>query len=1248
MRNLLRRITIAGLLLLSPGLVIAQTSSTVTGVVSDPSGAILPGSQVVLSNPGKGLEFKTTTNSAGSYHFADIPPGPGYQMVFSHEGFSPYTVTNVYVNVANSRTQNAKLSPGSNVTVEVTAAGEGVTLNTEDATVGNNFQVQKLNDLPVQSRTSPSALFTLQPGITLTGATTGARVDQTDTTVDGLDVNDFATGNFAAITANAPIDSVQEFRGTTAGFTASSGPGGGGQFQLVTKSGTNHFHGDLNEYHRDNSTTANDWFNDLVGIRAPKLVRNQFGGAIGGPIKHDRAYFFFDYNASRIAQSASILRTVPLPSFVAGNVSYINNSAGCTRSSRQNSTPGCISQLTPAQVKALDPAGIGESPALFALIKSRFPAANDVTAGDGVNSGGFRFNAPIPDNLSGYVGRVDYNLTNKIKIFGRGTVARENAVNGAAAGAAQFPGDPPTVQFIDRSYAYVVGVNWQISSNKINQVNYGSTVQDYQFLRPSNPLGVSQLTFATGTTTPFSSFYATPSNSQARHVPIPQIADDFNWQLGRHSVSFGGVFKWIHNSSSTVLDYNSYDIGLGGHVQGVGGSLEPANLLPGSSTAQVTYDSAFAAALGRVGSVSSTFNYDATGKALPQPSGSNRNYKYYQTLAYISDSWKLTPHLTLTYGLNYQIFSVPYEMNGLETVQTMTFDDYFSKRVQQSAAGVSGANAVPFITYVLGGPANNGPGYYAPDYRDVAPRFAFAYNPGFDPKTVFNGAASIVYDRTVVNAVQYQQDQHSYLFQQPNTVNYGKATDPVGSLATDPRLDTLPSVSAPATPKAPYQPYISGGAPIGLQTGQFNETVDPHLRTPYSLLVNFGMQHEFPGALILKASYVGRFGRRLLAQADASQLIDFPDKASGQLMSQAIANVETELRAGANPASLPAQPWLENQAGPGLGSLGAKGNLQANGKPYPNYTSLIAAGEQSLLYNGDFADTIQGLSGALGYNVGMDAQFAENTIYTNKGFSTYHGLLVTVQKNLTHGLQFDANYTWSHSIDNVSLIANNAALGGYGFVCDALRPRLCRANSDFDTTHYVTGDFTYSLPFGRGRSFVNNIPWALNELVGGWDLSGITTWHSGIAFSTVSSAFVAGYANNAPAIFNGNTAAINRRKHKTSAGQLNLFDDPNAAVSAFQGPIGFQVGSRNSLRGPQFFDFDTGLAKSFAIVPSREINLKFRADAFNVLNHPNFNSPGDNTNYDDITQGSNFGQLTTMVTGTGSPRVLQLALRLEF
>jgi hypothetical protein len=1225
----------------------AQATATVTGVVTDPSGSVLVDAKVVLTNPPTGTEYTATTNSAGSYRITNLPPGPGYTLVISHSGFNSYRVENVYVNVANVASRNATLNPGENVEVSVSASGQSVTLNTEDATIGNNVQVEKLNELPVQNRLTPAILFSLQPGITVTGATTGAREDQNYVTVDGLDVNDLATGQFGVITGSAPVDSVQEFRGTVAGFTAATGAGGGGQFQLVTKSGTNKWHGQANLYHRDNATMANDWFNNLTGVRAPKLVQNQFGGSVSGPIKHDRAFFFFDYTASRIARQTSVLRIVPLPSFQSGNVSYVNNNAGCGAGSRQNTTPNCITQLTSAQVRQIDPAGIGSSPALFNLLK-RFPAPNDLTVGDGVNSGGFRFNAPAPNNTSSYVGKIDYNLTSKLRVWGRGTVVRTDLVNSAA----QFPGDPAAIEQVDRSYAYVVGADWQISANKFNQFIYGSTVQDVGFPRPNNALGTNQVSFATGTTTLFDRPYSSPANSQARHIPIPMVQDNFNWGLGRHSVTLGGSFKWINAESRTVLDYNTYILGLGGQLQSLNAALRPANLLSSNATT-VQYDSALAAALGRVGSASANFNYDSTGAALPSGTGSIRNYRYYQTLVYASDTWKVTPHLTLTYGLNYQYYSVPYEKNGLETAQSsLAFDDYIAARVAQSTSGNTATDGIPFLTYQLGGPKNNGPALYNRDPTNFAPKFAFAWNPSFDSSTVFSGGIGTVYDRTIVNAVQYQQDQYSYLFFQPYLQNYGDSKDPAGSLRTNARYDTPPGVVPPVTPKAPYTPYVTAsGDPVGLAQGQFNEMIDPHLKTPYSVLANFGIQHQFPGATILKVSWVGRYGRRLLAQADANQLIEFRDPKSGQLMSDAVANVTKAIRAGADPTNLPAQPWFENMI-----PAGSAGTVYG----YPNNTSDVADNLGSLIGKGDFADTIQALAQGynLPYNVGMGSQFGANSVFTSKGFSSYNGLLVSVQKNTTHGLAFDVNYTWAHSLDNTSLQGNDQAISsGYGFICDVLRPRLCRANSDFDVTHYVTGYAVYSLPFGRGRTFGSNIPRALDEIIGGWDLSNIFSWHSGNAWSTASSAFVAGYANNAPGIFVGNPSDIQRKVNKT-AGTLNLFADPARAANAFVGPVGFEIGPRNSLRGPQYFNLDTGLSKTFTVVPEWGLKVQLRGDAFNILNHPNFAAPGNNSDYDDITKPGNFGQLTSTITSGGTAvtnnstnlasRVVQISARVQF
>ena len=429
--------------------------------------------------------------------------------------------------------------------------------------MGNNFQVQDLNNLPIANRDSPAALFTQQPGVTLDGAVTGARVDQDNVSLDGLDVNDSATGQFEAIVGNAPVDSVQEFRGVTAGQLSSAGEGGGGQYQLVTRAGTNQFHGAVVEYHRDTDLEANDWFNNNFGVARPPLIRNQFGGNVGGPVKRDKMFFFFDWNSRRDTLSNLVERTVPMDSLRNGEVSYCNNTSTADNCN--------VSTLSSAQVQGPDPLfGVGFNSALETVITSRYPEPNGIypaPSGDLINSAGFRFNAPFPLTENDYVGRVDFNLTSTQKLWGRVTFARENATESAP----QFAGDPETHPFLNKSYGWVVGHNWVIGSNKVNQAWYGVTFEDYSFPDTFNKTGVNQYSFGSLPSggTFLSAPYSSASNAQARTYPIPVIGDDFTWQKGRHSFAMGGTFKYINPKSNTILDYNELTVGLGGHSESV-------------------------------------------------------------------------------------------------------------------------------------------------------------------------------------------------------------------------------------------------------------------------------------------------------------------------------------------------------------------------------------------------------------------------------------------------------------------------------------------------------------------------------------------------------------------------------------------------------------------------------------------------------------------------------------------------------
>ncbi|MGA2250027.1 carboxypeptidase regulatory-like domain-containing protein [Terracidiphilus sp.] len=1251
-----RRIcTVASLVILMFGIVTtvkAQRTANVTGVASDSSKAVIPGATVTLRNPQTGVELKAITGNNGAYTFNLVPAGPGYEIHFEAAGFSPVVIKDLYLNVDDTRTQNATMRAGTTVTVEVSAGSESETVNTTDAQVGNNVQVQVLNELPIETRDSPSALFTMLPGVTAMGSVTGSRTDQSNVTLDGLDVNDNETGNFGAVVANAPVDSVQEFRGIVGGQLSSSGEGGGGQFQLVTRGGTNQFHGNLSDYYRNTVLEANDWFSNNSGVPRSPLIRNQFGGSIGGPVKRDKIFFFFNYEGRRDTLSNLTTRTVPLDSYRSGSVNYFTNQQA-----------GTMNSLSPTQVAALDPLGIGYNSALLSLYSSRYPHANDFSGkeGDLVNTAGYTFNAPFPLTEDNYTQRVDYKLNSRLNFEGVGHFTRLNDTQSAV----QFPGDPETFPFVDQSYDWA-GINtWVISSNKTNQVELGETYENYSFPCTYNPEGATQFGNLGGTGSGgivLSGPYASCTNAQGRTYPILMIKDDFDWQKGRHDFAVGGQIKRISPDNFVVLNYNGNGLGLGGFVNsltspGSEPSMRPSDLDP-NINAKNLYDSAYALALAPYSSTSATYNFNNQAQAYTQGSGATQDFRFYETEIYAGDTWKITPKLTISYGVRWQYYSVPYERHGLQSlaqfgsqsISDSTFNYYFGQREAQSAAGQMGTQTVPLISYVLGGKANGTQSYYAPEYHDFAPRVAFAWAPG-NGHTVFRGGGGIVYDHTVISAIQYQQTQFNYLFK--NSVNdpMGTTGNAYGSYQTLGRFNGLSTPPTPPSAPAiatPYYPWVqnagtSSAFPNGLLNGEDNETIDPHFKNPFSFLPTFGMQHEFPKGFILKTDYVGRFGRRLMAQADASQLIDFPDAASGQTMSQAVTAVEKQVRAGVGVNNLTPQPWFEDVATPGFGvSQGFSSN-----------TAYAANQGGAYPFRGDFADWIFSLAGSpvsasqffLPPNVGMAAQFAENTVYTNKGFSGYNGALVTLHKNSSFGLTFDINYTWSHAIDNVSVTANTVAYGGYGFICDVVRPRECRGNSDFDVTHYINGYFVYDLPFGHGRAFGGSSPRIVNEFLGGWSVSGLPGWHTGFPYFAGANAFVAGFSNDAPAILTGDIHDMDIHIHGGGGNPLQAFRNTNTAVNDYTGPVGFQIGSRNDLRGPRSTTLDAGLSKTFPVV--EKVVVKLRGDAFNVMNHPVFGNPA--TNNIDITQSSApFGLLTSDTPNGLAPRVLQVSLRVEF
>jgi hypothetical protein len=727
-------------------------------------------------------------------------------------------------------------------------------------------------------------------------------------------------------------------------------------------------------------------------------------------------------------------------------------------------------------------------------------------------------------------------------------------------------------------------------------------------------------------------------SSQDRFVLVPTIRDDATWTRGTHSIEFGGSFKPINQNSGLVNDFNFVTVGLGGSLTALNASLRPTTIR-NNTTARGNYDSAFSFLLGRYAQVQTNFNYDPSGTAFPPGTGKERNYRYDETELYVQDNWRLRNNLTLNFGVRWHLSPAPYERDGFQAAQDVDMRQLFDLRQRNAAAGIFGPDAEPLLRYDLIGKGNNARALYETDLNNFAPRFGFAYTPAFkdgilgkifgDNKTVIRGGGSVTYDRPS-GAITFIQDQVSYLFDNSATTNFPLGGNANNALANNPRFTTItqsPITNTAPTITTPFTPFVTspscpGISPSGLCTGEFNYAVDQRFRIPYSIQYSIGFQRELPGDFILEASYVGRQGRKLFSQADVAQVLNFRDPVSGQFMLDAFNNLQNQLL---NNLPITAQPWFENRVAGGT------------------QTVLDFTEVESL--RGDTSDAVfvLYLIGALDPNVGMSAQFGTNSYISNQGSSRYDGALVSLRKRFSQGLQFDFNYTWSHAIDNGSSIANTV---GGGLVCDLTNLRVCRGNSDFDVRHLVNANFIYELPFGRGKSFGSGVPGWVNQIIGGWEVSGIFTARTGLAFTTTTTAFPRGFNFNSPAEFaSGNLAALQPRIHDQGT-TIQFFDDPkvvfdpdNPTDGVLRFPRHGEIGSRNILRGPAFWNLDTAVMKNFKMPWSESHVLQIRWESFNAFNHNSFGLPAVSI------VGTTFGQITT---SSSTPREMQFAIRYSF
>lgn len=1262
----------------------AQNSMTsLHGRVTDQTAAAIAGAQVTLEDAAKGFKESHVADDQGEYSFAQVPPGK-YTITVSATGFGGQTkMAELLVNLP--ATINFALTIQA-VSERVDVSGTVATLNTTDATIGNAVDNSEIEALPMEGRNVPD-LLSLQPGVlylgrkvdaitdSRSGTVNGARSDQSNVSLDGLDNNDQLSGRAFFGVLRSTLDSVEEFRVTTSNGNADSGRSSGAQVALITKSGTNRFHGSAYEFNRSNLGLANDWFNKQAesgaGLpnRPGQLIRNTYGAALGGPIRKDKLFFFLNYEGQRTRESTEQIQTVPTDSLKQGSVIYRYYDA--------QGNPQ-LKVLAPADIAKMDPNcssrgtcpwGPGNDPnALQFYNQAKYPEPNGTLNGDALNFESFSFSAPAPAHLATYIAKLDYNASDRNRIFVRG-----NLQGDGASGAPQFPGGVPMFTTTDNTKGIAAGDTWTISNNWVNSARYqfarqgfsnvAGGIGNFSTLSGTSPVAIGSATFTT--------------------VPVHNFVDDVSWTKGTHTIQFGANYRRIDVRSSTnSTSFNSatnnwaWLAGDGIAGRGTGGkivSLDPEDfgfpkVADGSGVNQSDfrpdYNNAVSSVTGLLPEEFYYFNYSVASNGqsanlIPTGTPLQRDFRDNEFEYYIQDSWRVRPNLTFTFGLRHSFLQPPWEVNGQQIEPTFSAYDWYANRELQAQQGnIYG----PAYEYAPGGPVHNGKPYWNMAKLNIAPRLAVAYSPNFSSgllgwlfggpsKTSIRAGYGIYYD------------------------HFGQAIAYAYNVAGSPGLLTLsqPPVNAPTVDDSPRFTSFTSVPPIGVTTSPvppssgsypfetdpfgfaIAETADDHMKTPYSQGVDFSIQRELAGGFALEVAYIGRFGRHTLEQLDYSEPTNFVDPKSGMSYFTAakMLSQDVDARGGAsllpNPPTPPAAPVTPI---PFFEDLfpGTQGSYpSATASIYDQEWRFHRGDEMSALADLDIfcAFTPEGC-GAPQTGMIWNNQYSSLFATSSIGTSSYNSGQITLRHAASHGLQADVSYSFSHSIDlgstaeRFDIFGVQANSGAFSIIQSSYNPRLNRASSDFDARHLITADWVYQLPFGRGKAFGNSAGRLEDAVIGGWQFSGLGRWTSGLPFQVIDGA---GWASNwSYQSYMVQMGPITQRKSIID-GNPNAFADPAGAQSNMRLPYAGEAGERNQFRGDGYFGIDAGLGKTWETFENQK--LEFRWEVFNVTNAVRFDVASiNNFSTQSAAPGAvTFGNYTKTLV---NPRVMQFSLRYSF
>ena len=1100
----------------------AQTfRGTILGTVTDPSGAVVAGAQVTVKNTGTGLQRSTTTSGDGSYSLPELPIGT-YDVTVTQAGFETSVTKGVTVDVATERRVDAALKAGQVSTQVEVSADQLPQVETTSTEIGGTFTADAIESLPVNGRDYQKLIY-MNPGVAGspdqisdsagsygTFSMNGSRGRANNFLLDGTDMNDGfrndpainEAGVFGDPATILPLDAVAELK-VISNYEAEYGRNSGAVIDIVTKSGTNRLHGSALEYLRTNKLGARNFFNN-VGSENP-FHNNQFGGSLGGPIVKDHTFFYFDYEGQRETGAQGGLSCVPDPTVIAADEAAITGGGGT---------------VNPVATSLLG---------FFPL--PNIPGA--VSGDSGCSTPNLSTATTFYNKVDSLIGKIDQNLGSGLLTgryyFGNST----QAFPFAQLAGGLLPGfdtvTPTRVQLV--SVSYVKNVN----PSQVNEARLGWNRFAEQFYPQDHTFNPNSIGLDTGVTNPFdfglpqvtvtgfSPIGSTNSIPRARVDSNWHFIDNYSWKIGRHDLKFGYEFR---RTTIRLIQDNTF--------RGKLGFSNLTDLLNGAPDS------------GKI----------AQGNTLRHDAENNHSF-------YFQDEFRITPKVTLNYGLRWDYFGVVHEKNNLF--------------YQMSAAN----GGTELQVGAPGGPSS----LYNPDYNNFAPRVGIAYDVTGKGKTVVRMGWGLFYDA-------FSQD--IFIGHAP----YNCAFCPGAAYAgVGPAAIYSAALSGNALGNGPT---FSGPSPLGDFFG-----TNPNIRTPYVQNFNLNVQQQLGSKMVLQVGYVGAIGTKLFRFRDTNQ----PTQA--QITAFDLSQCTT---------------W---------------------GQTAPNCY-------------------IAGFDGPDGVDFNVPRTVFPNFFYVNQEESTansnYNSLQTSLRVNGWHGLTSQANFVWSHSIDNASDLEDfipNAAQPN-----DSFNTAAERGNSNFDIRRRFSWNLGYELP-KRGGSFT--------RLKNGWGVDSAVTLQDGQPFN---------FNYNFEGDYSGGGEGFDRpdvvgpvQYGSAPFNFINLtsFQVPctfgNTTASSSSGDSNCLAGTRhfgdmgrNSLRAPSFKEWNFSVFKDTAI--NERVNFQLRAEFFNLLNHPNFSNPilpgyiSDPASNGLDANGRGIGSLVLSATGDvgignpflggGGPRGVQFAAILKF